>query len=106
LHTNEILTENKKYTVNKILIVEDEYSNYQYLLALLEDTKLEILYAENGKKAVDMCRANAEIDLILMDIKMPIMDGYTAAKLIKLTFRTSKKRYKHQNVNKIASIIA
>ncbi len=83
LQIPEILTDDKKYKVNTILIVEDEYSNYQYLLALLEETKLEILYAENGKKAVDMCRANAKIDLILMDIKMPIMDGHTSAKLIK-----------------------
>jgi len=83
LQIPEILTDDKKYKVNTILIVEDEYSNYQYLLALLEETELEILYAENGKKAVDICRANAKIDLILMDIKMPIMDGHTSAKLIK-----------------------
>jgi len=41
------------------------------------------LYAANGQQAVDLCRANATIDLILMDIKMPIMDGHTSAKLIK-----------------------
>lgn len=44
---------------------------------------MEILYAANGQEAIDLCRANAKIDLILMDIKMPIMDGHTAAKLIK-----------------------
>jgi len=70
-------------TIKTILIVEDEYSNYQYLLALLEDLNLEIIYADNGKKAIDLCRKNSNIDLILMDIKMPVMDGQTAAKLIK-----------------------
>jgi PAS domain S-box-containing protein len=73
----------KQAAVNTILIVEDEYSNYQYLSALLEETDCKILYAPNGKQAVEMCREKAEIDLIFMDIKMPIMDGITATKLIK-----------------------
>ena len=71
------------YSINTILIAEDEYSNYQYLLEFLGETGIKILYAQNGQEALDMCRANSSIDLILMDIKMPIMDGYTAAKLIK-----------------------
>jgi len=75
--------ETNKINVNTLLIVEDEYYNYQYLLALLEDKDYKILYAENGQKAIDLCRANSKIDLILMDIKMPVMDGHTAAKLIK-----------------------
>jgi len=74
---------NKQFVVNTLLIVEDEYSNYQYLLALLDDIELKILYAENGQQAVDLCKTTASVDLILMDIKMPIMDGFTAAKLIK-----------------------
>jgi len=81
--TNEIVSDTKKIPINTILIAEDEYSNYQYLLALLDETNLKILYAENGQQAVDVCRKNNSIDLILMDIKMPVMDGYTAAKLIK-----------------------
>ncbi len=83
LQTNTIVPDIKKYSVHTVLIVEDEHSNYLYLLALLEETQLNILYASNGKQAVDICRANAAIDLILMDIKMPILDGHTAAKLIK-----------------------
>jgi len=77
------LPDNKKYAVKTILIVEDEYSNYQYLSILLKKTDFEVLYATNGQEAVDLCRNNAAIDLILMDIKMPIMDGQTAAKIIK-----------------------
>jgi len=76
----------KQYHANTVLIVDDEYSNYYYLAAVLEKDGLKILYADNGQKAIDMCRANSVIDLIFMDIKMPIMDGHTAAKLIK-TFR-------------------
>jgi signal transduction histidine kinase/ligand-binding sensor domain-containing protein/CheY-like chemotaxis protein len=73
----------QSYSIHTILIAEDEYSNYQYLLELLSDTDLNVIHAANGQQALEMCRANQEVDLILMDIKMPIMDGHTAAKLIK-----------------------
>jgi len=73
----------QKHNLKNMLIAEDEYSNYQYLAALLEDSDYNILYAQNGNDAVEICKNNSMIDLILMDIKMPIMDGYTAAKLIK-----------------------
>ena len=73
----------KKYKMDTILIAEDEYSNYQYLCELLAETELKIIYAENGQKALDLCKADSAIGLILMDIKMPIMDGYTTAILIK-----------------------
>jgi PAS domain S-box-containing protein len=72
--------------VKTILIAEDEYSNFQYLLELLNEYDLKILHASNGQKALDLAKEDSSIDLILMDIKMPIMDGHTATKLIK-TFR-------------------
>ena len=83
--TQSILKETilRSHSVGTLLIAEDEYSNYQYLEALFEKTKINILYAENGQQAVEICRNNSKIDLILMDIKMPIMDGKTAAGLIK-----------------------
>jgi len=82
----ENLKENNKITKNivkTILIVDDEQNNYEYFVALFENINLNILHAVNGSQAVDLCRNNNSIDLILMDIKMPIMDGYTATKLIK-----------------------
>ncbi len=66
-----------------ILIAEDEESNYLYLNELLEIFNSNIVYAKNGQIAVDLCRNNSTIDLILMDIKMPVMDGFTATKIIK-----------------------
>jgi PAS domain S-box-containing protein len=70
----------KAYT---ILIAEDEYSNYQYLLELFDGTGIDIIHVTNGKEAVDLMKTNDTIGLILMDIKMPILDGQAAAKLIK-----------------------
>ncbi len=66
-----------------ILIAEDEYSNFFYLSELLADTKANILYASNGQEAIDVFKNESHIDLILMDLKMPVMDGLTAAKQIK-----------------------
>ena len=69
-----------------ILIAEDGDVNFLFLKAIL--TKMPefdfiIHRAENGRKAVDICEENTNIELVLMDIKMPIMDGYEATKRIK-----------------------
>jgi len=72
-----------RFSSNIILIVDDEQSNFEYLVELLSETNAKILHATNGQKAIDICRTEEQIDFVLMDIKMPIMDGYTATKLIK-----------------------
>ncbi|HEX2968692.1 MAG TPA: response regulator [Bacteroidales bacterium] len=66
-----------------VLIAEDEFSNYLYLAELFEGTDTRIIYAANGMEALDICRDNSSIDLVLMDIRMPVMNGYIAAKQIK-----------------------
>ena len=65
-----------------ILIAEDEPLNVEYLKIILANLGANIMYAFNGKEAVDLIRSNLHIDLILMDIRMPIMDGYEAVKVI------------------------
>ena len=60
--------------------------SYLYIETLLEDEikiNCNILHAKNGQEAVEICKENLEIDLILMDLKMPIMNGFQATKLIK-----------------------
>lgn len=69
----------------KILIAEDEETNYLFIEAILEDTKAELLWARNGSDAVAIFNNRQDIDLILMDIKMPEMDGITATKQIRQT---------------------
>ena len=73
----------KKFPARTILIVEDDYNNYKYLLKLLKGQNLAVLYASNGQQAIDICKSNDQIDLILMDIEMPVMDGHTSTKHIR-----------------------
>jgi len=66
-----------------LLIAEDEDYNFMLLQELLADSNFSIIRALNGVEAVEMCKLNKEIDLVLMDIKMPVMDGYEATKQIR-----------------------
>ena len=67
----------------KLLIVEDDETSDLLLTIRLEDISREILHASNGFEAIEACRDNPDIDLILMDIKMPVMDGHQATKEIR-----------------------
>lgn len=69
--------------ISTILIAEDEYSNFKYLYEVLHSDNIEILHANNGKEAVELCKKSNDINLILMDLKMPVMDGTAAARKIK-----------------------
>ena len=67
-----------------VLITEDEEINFYYLKTLLKKTEAVILRAKNGKEAVDIItRQKGNVDLILMDLNMPVMDGYEAMRIIK-----------------------
>jgi CheY-like chemotaxis protein len=75
------------WSEKKILIAEDELANYLYIKAILKKTNVTEEHAENGAKAIEMLKTN-DYDLILMDLKMPVMDGFEATKLIR---KTNKK---------------
>ncbi len=68
-----------------VLVAEDEDVNYLYIKILIEDLDptIELLRAENGMEAIEIVRSNANINLVLMDIKMPVMDGFEATRQIK-----------------------
>lgn len=66
-----------------ILVAEDEISNFKLIEAILSRNGYKVIRAENGKEAVDLCHNRSDIDLVLMDIRMPVMDGLIATKEIK-----------------------
>ncbi len=66
-----------------ILIVEDDLSSLEFLKTILEKYDIKILSTDNGAEAIKICKSDNSIDLVLMDINMPIMDGYAATKKIK-----------------------
>ena len=81
---------NKSYNVNEyqwegktVLIAEDITSNYNFLRLLLKRSKIEIIWVENGQDALTEVQNNDNIDLLLLDINLPIMNGYEAAEAIK-----------------------
>lgn len=67
----------------KILIVEDDVTSQMMLKIMVEDYCKAPLVAKNGFEAVQLCKENPDIDFILMDIKMPELNGYEATKLIR-----------------------
>jgi signal transduction histidine kinase len=78
---NSDLNIKKKRT---ILIVEDEEYNMLFLMEILKNSGITILTASDGQEAIELCEKHPEIDLVLMDIKLPFVDGYTATRKIKL----------------------
>ena len=66
-----------------ILIAEDEEFNYLYLEESLSEFNVKLYRAKDGLSAVETCKSNPQIQQVLMDIRMPVMDGYTATKEIK-----------------------
>ena len=70
-------------TFPKILIAEDVESNYLYIKAVLSKLKATIFWAKNGLEAVEICDNEPAIDLVLMDLQMPEMNGYEATRILK-----------------------
>jgi len=66
-----------------ILIAEDVPANYRLLSSILKGTFAKLTWVKNGKQAVEAILNNEDFDLILMDLRMPVMDGYKATKHIK-----------------------
>lgn len=93
IYGEEKLDTNKKQNIHKtslqsligskILLVEDNTINQSVILALLADTGIEVLIANDGKEAIVVAQQSPDIDLIFMDIEMPIMDGYETTVALK-----------------------
>jgi CheY-like chemotaxis protein len=75
--------ENEYLRTKKILIVEDDISSRLYLNKILEKTGASLLNACDGREAIEKAKSDPDIDIILMDIQLPFIDGYGAAKKIR-----------------------
>ena len=66
-----------------ILITEDTPMNYKLIEIILRRTKAQLIWAKNGLEAVEACKEHPDINAVLMDIQLPVMDGYEATRQIK-----------------------
>jgi CheY-like chemotaxis protein len=72
-----------KMTGKRILMVDDDARNIFAITSALEAANVEVIYAENGRIALERLQNTLDIDLVLMDIMMPEMDGYAAMRAIR-----------------------
>lgn len=86
----EVFTETQKnsisnsdYSSKSILVVDDVQINYLLVKALLKQTGANVIWADDGFKAIDIVDSEKKIDLVLMDYNMPGMDGSATTKIIK-----------------------
>ncbi|BAX78423.1 PocR ligand-binding domain-containing protein [Labilibaculum antarcticum] len=69
-----------------VLIAEDDEISFMYLKEILSGENIQILHAINGREAIEFCENNVDINLVLMDVKMPVLNGLEATKLIKIIY--------------------
>jgi len=73
----------KKKEPVAILIVDDEFFNHILISEVLKDYRVTLLHANNGEEAIRYCAENSNIALLFMDIKMPVLDGVSAATILR-----------------------
>ncbi|ULT54411.1 response regulator [Neobacillus drentensis] len=78
LISEEVTREYSLMNGKKILIVDDDMRNIYALSSALEEFEIDVLFAENGREGIEVLQETPDIDLILMDIMMPEMDGFEA----------------------------
>jgi CheY-like chemotaxis protein len=71
----------------KIIVAEDEETNFLLIEAIFKDTCIEILRAEDGVEFLEIIEKNPQVDLVLMDIRMPRLNGLNAIKIARETMK-------------------
>jgi CheY-like chemotaxis protein len=70
-------------TNKKVLIIDDDVRNIFALTSMLERYQMQVVYAENGREGIALLENTPDIDIVLMDVMMPEMDGYETTRLIR-----------------------
>jgi CheY-like chemotaxis protein len=83
----QLRTADSVFHGKRILIVDDDIRNVFALTSALEMRGMKVLYAENGREGIGKLRENPEVDLVLLDVMMPEMDGYETARSIRAVAR-------------------
>ncbi|MEL6945087.1 MAG: ATP-binding protein, partial [Bacteroidota bacterium] len=86
LETKKSESKQVDLSTKRLLIAEDELFNFKILEILFNKLGCHFIWVKNGQEAVDLIRKDSNFDLILMDIKMPILDGISATKIIKAEY--------------------
>jgi CheY-like chemotaxis protein len=71
----------------QVLIVDDDLRNIFALSSVLERYRMSVLFAENGREGIEMLEKSAPVDIVLMDVMMPEMDGYDTTRAIRRSAR-------------------
>jgi two-component system, cell cycle response regulator DivK len=83
IYSSENLCENSSDGLT-VFVVEDEYANYKYVSTILiRELSAKIIHAKDGGEAIEMFKANPDIRIVLMDIKIPVIDGLEVTRQIK-----------------------
>jgi len=83
------MTEQKRYAGFKVLIVDDDSNNLFTLRTLIEKyTDVHVIEADGGEKAVNLALTENDVDLIILDVQMPEMDGFQTASMLKVRKKT------------------
>ena len=83
------MTEQKRYAGFKVLIVDDNPNNLFTLRSLIEKyTDVNVIEADGGEKAVNLALSENDVDLIILDVQMPEMDGFQTASMLKVRKKT------------------
>ena len=80
---NNLYNKEAVFQSKKILLVDDDMRNIFALSKILKERGMEVVKADNGRVALEILEQHSDINLVLMDIMMPEMDGYEAMKLIR-----------------------
>jgi len=76
---------NCKWPDRKVLVAEDDYTSFLFINKIITDTGAQVIHVESGKEAIRQCIADRSINAVLMDVRLPDVDGWEATSKIKAT---------------------